>query len=375
VGWTIDIGIPKETTLAERRVALTPPAVDKLVRAGHRVFVERSAGTAARFHDDDYLAVGAQLAYDAEETFGRADLLVKIARPDADEHRLLREDQILFCNLRPALSTPDELQILLDLGVVSFAMELIETADGEAPILRAIGEIAGPMSIQIAAHLLESESGGRGILLGGAPGIPPATVVIVGAGAVGSSATRAAVGHGAQVTVLDSRIERLRALADRFGSRVTTRFADRYQIEHALGFADVVIGSVLVRGDRTPHVVTEGMVQRMKPGSVIIDVSVDQGGCVETTRPTSIPEPTFVCHDVVHYAVPNMTANVARTATYAIANASLPYLLPLADLGVDQALVADPGLARGLVTAGGRCFHPLVAKRFRVPLSHAGDAP
>lgn len=365
----MDIGVPLEITLAERRVALTPAAVDLLIRAGHRVFVERSAGAAARFGDEDYLAVGARLTYDAEETFGRADLLLKVARPSLAEHHLLRQDQILMCNLRPALATQEETEILLHRGVSAVATELIETADGQAPILRAISEIAGPMSIQIAAHLLESSSGGRGILLGGAPGIPAATVVIVGAGAVGISAARTAAGNGAQVIILDRQVERLRHVAELFGSRVTTMFADSYQVEFAVGFADVVIGAVLVRGDRTPHVITETMVRCMKPGSVIIDVSVDQGGCVETTRPTSIPEPTYLLHDVVHFAVPNLTANVARTATYAIANAALPYALKIADQGLLRACAGDPGLRRGVVTSGGRCYHPLVAERFRVDLS------
>jgi alanine dehydrogenase len=235
-------------------------------------------------------------------------------------------------------------------------------------VLHAVSEIAGPMSVQVAAHLLESSSGGRGILLGGAPGIAPATIVILGAGVVGVHAAGAALAAGAEVTVLDRDVTKLRGVCRRFPSRVTTMLADRFHVRRAVEFADVLIGAVLIRGDRTPHLVSEEMIRSMKPGSVAIDVSIDQGGCFETSQPTSILHPTYVRHDVVHYAVPNMTAAVARTATYALSHSALPFVVEIAERGFADAVSAHPGLRRGLVTSHGACFHPPAAHRFQVPL-------
>jgi len=360
----MNIGIPRERSMAERRVALTPAAVDRLVRAGHSVFVEHDAGAGARYSDEEYTGAGAELSYDPEETFQRADLLVKVATPLPDEYEYLREGQVLMCFLQPVVAPPEGFRLLLDRSVSSVAMELIEDSAGNAPLLRAISEIAGPMSIHIAAHLLESSSDGRGILLGGAPGIPPATVVILGGGVVGTTAARTAVGNGAHVLVLDREAARLRKIDERFSSTVTTMFADKYHLSHALSFADVVIGGVLVRGGRTPILVTDDMLLSMKRGSVVIDVSIDQGGCLETVRPTSIPEPTYTRDGVVHYAVPNMTANVARTATQALTNAAFPYIQAITDHGLEAACFEDPGLCRGVVTSRGHCLRPSVAEKF-----------
>jgi alanine dehydrogenase len=363
----LDIGIPLERSDAERRVALTPAGVDRLVRAGHRVFVERSAGAESRFGDDEYLAAGAQLSYTAEEVYGRADLLVKVLAPAAEEYGLLREDGALMCFLAPSVAPPEGFRTLLDRRVSAIAMEMIEDRLGNAPVLRAMSEIAGPMAIHIAAHLLATASGGRGVLLGGAPGIPPAAVVILGAGVVGTTAARTALGNGAQVTVLDSDVDRLRSIEAAVSNRVTTMLADEYHVSRAVQFADALIGAVMIRWGRTPHLVSESMVGSMKPGSVVVDVSIDQGGCLETSRPTSILDPTYVWGGVVHYAVPNMAANVARTATRALTNASLPYVLDMADRGVAEACMHDRGLGQGIVTARGRCLHPTVAERFHVP--------
>jgi alanine dehydrogenase len=273
---------------------------------------------------------------------------------------------MLMCFLQPGVMPRQGFQDLLDRKIFGVAMELIEDRPGNAPILRAMSEIAGPMSIQIAAHLLLSSSGGRGVLLGGAPGIPPAAVVILGAGAVGTTAARAALGNGAQVVVLDRDLNRLRQIDSRFGPAVTTMFADTRNVGRASAFADVMIGAAAIRGDRTPMVVTDEMVREMRPGSVILDLSIDQGGCVEGIRPTSIAEPTYIRHDVVHYAVANMPANVARTSTYALTNVALPYVREIAAHGLEAACAADHGLRRGFVTASGKCLRPRLAERFGV---------
>jgi alanine dehydrogenase len=362
----MDIGIPLERSKAERRLVLTPAAVQRLVGAGHRVYVERAAGAGARFSDEEYRQAGAELCYAPEEVWGRADLLVKVQAPTPDEYGLLREESLLMCFLTPAVIPAAGFHALLDRRVSAIAMELVEDARGNAPILRAMSELAGPMSIHIAAHLLESASDGRGILLGGAPGIPPATVVILGAGVVGTTAARTAVGCGAHVLLLDRDADRLRAAEATLSHRVTTMIADDYHLARAVQFADVLIGAVMIRGGRTPHLVTEAMIRTMKPGSVAIDVSVDQGGCLETSRPTSIHEPTYRWGHVVHYAVPNMPANVARTATRALTLAALPYVLAIAGQGLGPACRADHGLCRGVVTADGACLVPFVADLFGV---------
>jgi len=369
----MDVGIPRERLHQERRVALTPAAAGVLVQAGHRVFVERSAGRSSRFGDEEYVAAGATLAYDGEEIYRRADLVLAVAAPRVEEYSLLREGQILICFLLPAVAPAEGFRLLLERGVSAIAMELIEDAEGDVPVLRSMSEIAGPMSIHIAAHLLESSSGGRGILLGGAPGITPASVVILGAGVVGTYAARTAMANGAEVTVLDRDVRRLRHIYETLPGSATTLRAEQHLVARAVGFADVVVGAVMVRAGRTPHLVSESMVRTMKPGAVVVDVSVDQGGCLETSRPTTLAEPTYTYENVVHYAVPNMTANVARTASYALSNACLPYVTHIAARGLGSACHADPGLSRGLVTAAGRCVHPRVAESFGVEAFDALD--
>jgi alanine dehydrogenase len=366
----MDIGIPVERAAAERRVAQSPAGVERLVQAGHRVWVERSAGAASRFTDEEYLAAGARLSSDAEEVYGRAELLLKVLTPQPWEYELLREDGILMCFFTPGVAPTAGARRLIDRRVATVAMEMIEDPSGNVPVLRAMSEIAGPMAIQVAAHLLESASGGRGILLGGAPGIPPATVVILGAGVVGTGAATTALGNGAHVVLLDRDVERLRSAERVLGRPLVTMLADDHHLPRVLRFADALIGAVMIRGDDTPRVVTESMVRQMKPGAVIVDVSIDQGGCAETSRPTSILEPVYTWGGVIHYAVPNMPANVARTATRALTHASLPYVLQLARLGAAGACAQNPGLSRGLVTAGGRCLDPFVARRLEQP---AGD--
>jgi alanine dehydrogenase len=365
----MDIGIPLEVSDEERRVALSPAGVHRLHADGHRVFVQRGAGEASHYHDDEYEAAGAGLVYSAEEAFGRADLVLKVGTPTEDEYGHLREGQILLSFLRPVIIPKAGFATLIERRVAAVAMELIEDDRGRRPVLDAISEIAGPMAIHVAADLLRSGTGGRGILLAGAPGIAPASVVILGAGAVGTTAARTALGVGAQVLVLDIDRSRLRRIGDLTWNRVTTLHADAYHIGKAIRFADVLILCAAQRERRTPHLITEDMIRSMKPGAVVMDLSIDQGGCIENGRPTPLHQPTYIRHGVVHYAVSNMTADVARTASQALSNAALPYVLDIAERGAPEAFDADRGFARGLVTAGGRFFQPTIADHFGVPFS------
>ncbi len=363
----MNIGILKEDPSHERRVVLTPAGVQALVGAGNQVFVERDAGNASRFSNEDYAAVGGQIVYTSDEVFGRSELLLKISPPtDTDCQRLL-ERQTLFTFLHLAVARTKVMDQLLRKRITAVGFELIEDAHGDLPILQVMSEIAGQMSIQIAARFLESSNNGRGIVLGGITGVPPATVVIIGAGTVGAAAARMALGAGAEIIVLDIELSRLRSLEQRFNYGVITAVTNEYNLRKALQFADVVIGAVLIKGERAPHLVTEAMVQKMKPGSIIIDVSIDQGGCVATSRPTTIENPTYLLHDVIHYCVPNIAANVARTATYGLTNALLPSLLEITKKGVGPALQENAGLGRGVCTFDGECTKEAIARRFEMP--------
>ena len=362
----MDIGIPLELSDEERRVAMSPAGAQRLVAAGHRVYLQRGAGVASHFSDEEYEHAGATLVYSGEEAFGRADLVLKVGTPTREEYGVLRDRQTLFCFLRPVVIPKFGFDALIERRVAAVAMELIEDGRGRRPVLDAISEIAGPMAIHIAADLLRSGAGGRGILLAGAPGVAPASIVILGAGAVGTTAARTAIGVGAQVLVLDIDRARLRRIGDLTWSRVTTLTADEYHIAKAARFADVLICCAAARAERTPHLITEAMVRSMKPGAVILDLSIDQGGTIQHGRPTTLDHPTYIRHGVVHYAVPNMTADVARTATQALSNTVLPYVLETATRGLAWACGSDPGLAHGLVTAAGHCFQPTIANHFGV---------
>jgi alanine dehydrogenase len=345
------IGVPKEIKDQEFRVSLTPDGARTLVAAGHTVWVESGAGVGSGFADDDYRRAGAKLGSNAQ-VFGEAELIVKVKEPMAPEWPLFRHGQTLFAYLHLAASR-ELTQALLDRKITGIAYETTERADGSTPMLTPMSEIAGRMSIQIGAHYLERSAGGRGILLGGVPGVESARVVILGAGAVGSAATRIAVGMGAQVTVFNLEIERLRYLDDLYQGRVVTLAPNQSWIDRAVEEADLVIGAVLIRGAKAPRLVSRSVVSRMRPGSVIVDVSVDQGGCVETTRPTTHSDPTYQVDGIVHYGVPNMPGIVPRTATFALTNATLPFIVRLASAGVARAIGSDPGLARGVnVNAG-----------------------
>jgi alanine dehydrogenase len=358
------IGVPLEREATEHRVALTPAGVRTLVHGGHRVVVEAGAGRASRFADDEYAAAGAQLVYDHEEVFGRSDLVVKITALRPSEVAFLRERQTVFAFHHLAAATRDHLQALLDRGATLIGFEVTEDASGEAPIAQAMSEIGGQLAVGVAAHLLQTRGGGRGILLGGSTGIPPAHVVILGAGVAGTWAARTAIGNGAQVTVLDTSLRALRRAEEMFGRVVVTEVSHVFAIARAVSYADVLIGAVLARGERAPQVVTRAMVGTMKRGAVIIDLSIDQGGCVETSRPTTLEDPVYVEEGVIHYAVPNMGSAVARTASLALTYAALPFVETLAGLGIEEALGREPGLARGVYVHRGELVSPRVAKAF-----------
>lgn len=350
----MNIGVPKERRPLEYRVGLSPMGVGLLTAAGHTCYVESGAGLGSGFSDEDYGRAGGQVVYTREEAFGRADLVLKVLRPTMDEIGLLTEGQTLLGLLHLAAARPDKLEALLAKRVTTIAYEQIQLDDGSLPVLRPLSQIGGRMTAQIAAGLLQNNRGGKGVLLGGVAGVAPAEVVILGAGTVGTEAARTFLALGAHVTLLDKDLGRLQAVENRCEGRTTTLVAYPFNVERACRYADVLVGAVLVPGERAPMVVTRAMVRQMKPRAVIIDLSIDEGGCVETSRPTTHDQPTFVEEGVVHYCVPNVPGIVARTATHAFLNAAWPYIQLLANRGVAAALEADPALRRGLVTHHGQ---------------------
>jgi len=349
----MNIGVVRERNPFDRRVALTPPVVRRLAGAGHNVWVESSAGDGAMFPDTAYMRAGAQIAYSPAEVIGRADLVTKVSRPTPEEIRYCRPETALMAFYHMAVADRDLLDALAERSLTAIGCEIIQLENGRRPVLAAISEIAGQMTVPIAAHLMRSSSGGRGILLGGTPGVPPARVMVLGAGAVGSAAARTAVAAGARVMAFDVAPSKLRRIIEHVRG-VETCLADADSIGEAVAAADVVIGAVLAAGTRLPHVVTRAMVETMQPGSAIIDVSIDEGGCVETSHLTTLAQPTFVYKGVTHFCVPNFTADLGRSSSVAIAQAMLPYVLHIADYGVEEALATCPDLQRGLYTLRGR---------------------
>lgn len=360
----MNIGILKEEATIERRVALSPAGVEDLASQGHIVYVLHQDGARAIFRDEDYQIAGATISYSPEEIINRSDLVLKVSPPTEVELQMLREGQTLFSSLHLAVSRRKVLEKLLETKVTAVAFELIENDRGDLAVLQMMSEIAGQIAIQAGAHFLQAGQGGRGTLLGSLPGIPPANVVILGAGTVGRTAARIAIGMGANVTVLDKDLTRLRELEHLFQWKISTSIATSYHISRSVRFADVVIGAVLLKGEKAPHLITEAMVKEMKPGSVIIDASIDQGGCVETSRPTTIDDPVFVMHGVTHYCVPNMPAVVARTATMAMTNATMPYIQEVCEEGIANALRKNPGLGKGVCTYQGICTNEVIARIF-----------
>lgn len=362
----MEFGVPREVRDLEKRVGLTPAGVLALVQAGHTVYVEKDGGTGAGFSDENYRQAGAQVVYSAAEVYGRSDIVVKVTRPTAQEHRLFRPGQTIFSFLHLPVASPDLLQALVEREITAIAYEMIEEDDGVRPVSVPTSEVAGRMTPLIAGRLLQSHMNlpgqrGLGILLSGIPGVPGAVVVIVGAGVLGLNAVRAFVGAGAEVTVLDIDVRRLQHVDEQFDSRVTTMFSNKFNLRRVTEFADVLVGAVSAPSSRAPMVVTRNMVRRMRPGSVIIDFSIDQGGCVETSRPTTLRDPAYVAEGVIHHCVPNMTSAFARTTSYAITNAALPYLLAIGEFGILDALKQQRALARGVNLYQGNLAHPTVA--------------
>jgi alanine dehydrogenase len=352
----MNIGIPREIRPLEFRVGLNPAAVQMLTRSGHSCYIEHDAGLGAGFKDVEYERAGAQLVYSPHEVFGRADLLIKVARPTLNEIEWLQPGAAVTGLLHLNSARQDKINAMMENKITAIALEQIQLGDGVVPIRKALAQVGGQMVPQIAARLLQNESGGKGILLGGVTGVPPAEVVIIGAGTAGSTATHAFIGIGAQVSVLDNDLKALQRIHDRYRG-IVTLIANPVNVARACAYADVVVGSVLIPGERAPIVVTRQIVQSMKPRSIIIDVSIDEGGCVETSRPTTHDQPTFIEEGVIHYCVPNIPGIVARTSTHAFINTALPFLQEMADKGVDQAIADNPAIEKGLNIHQGKMVH------------------
>ncbi len=360
------VGVPKEIKTHEYRVGLVPGSVRELIHHGHQVVVETGAGDGSGFPDASYEAVGARIARDAASVFAEADMIVKVKEPLAPEIAMLRPDQVLFTYLHLA-ADKEQTVGLLESGSVAIAYETVTDARGGLPLLSPMSEVAGRMSIQVGAHHLEKEQGGAGILLGGVPGVPAADVVVIGGGVSGTNAVRMAMGLEARVTVIEKNIQRLYDLDLQFGPSLNTRYSTVEAIEELVTNADLVIGAVLVPGAAAPKLVTEDMVRKMRKGSVMVDIAIDQGGCFETSRPTSHDNPTYVEHDVVHYCVTNMPGAVARTSTFALNNATLPFVLALANKGYSKALADNEHLSRGLNIHKGDLTYAAVAESLDLP--------
>ena len=354
------VGLPKEIKDNEYRVGLTPAGVRALTDAGHRVVVQQTAGEGSGFEDSIYLRAGARMLDSADKVWGEAEMIVKVKEPIEPEYPRMREGQLLFTYLHLA---PDKelTQQLLERKVTGIAYETITDRRGGLPLLTPMSEVAGRMAIQVGAHYLEKMSGGRGILLGGVPGVPAARVVIIGGGVVGTNAAKMAVGMGAHVTIIDSNLDRLRELDDIFLSKISTLASSAYMIHDAVSQADLIVGAVLVPGASAPRLVTRSMLRDVPNGAVIVDVAVDQGGCIETTHPTTHSDPTYYVEGVLHYCVANMPGAVPRTSTFALTNATLPYAMKLAGRGFLEAISSDPGLKAGVNTYAGRCTYEAVA--------------
>lgn len=360
------IGVPKEVKDRENRVAATPSAVHEYVSQGHKVLVQTSAGIGSGYTDDEYVNEGAELIEDASGVWGRAEMILKVKEPIAQEYDLMRHGQILFTYLHLAADEPLT-RALIERNVQAIAYETVQLPNGQLPLLTPMSEVAGRMSIQVGAHFLERTQGGRGVLLGGIPGVPPAEVVVIGGGVVGTNAAKIALGMGANVTVIDLNVDRLRYLDDVLDGRINTLASSRKNIADAVKTADLVIGSVLIPGRRAPKLVTADMVSTMKRGSVTVDVAIDQGGCFETSRPTTHSDPAFEVDGVVHYCVTNMPGALPRTGTQGLTNVTTPYGIALANKGWERALPDDPALALGANVINGHITCAGVADAFNLP--------
>ncbi len=354
------VGIPIEIKTLEFRVGMTPAGVRELVHDGHEVVVETNAGLGIGMFDADYEAAGATVLGTAEEVFAAADMIIKVKEPQLHECAMLRADQVLFTYLHLA-ADPAQTKALVDSGTTAIAYETVTADDGSLPLLTPMSEVAGRLSIQSGAYHLQKANGGRGVLLGGVPGVAPGKVVIIGGGVSGMNAADMAIGLGADVTILDRSLPRLRELDEMWGGRVHAIYSTKHEIDRLVPEADLVVGAVLVAGAAAPKLVTKQNVKDMHTGAVMVDISIDQGGCFETSRPTTHAEPTYVVDDVVHYCVTNMPGAVPRTSTFALTNATLPFVKALANLGWREALIKDPHLANGLNVHAGHINHEAVA--------------
>jgi alanine dehydrogenase len=364
------VGVPKEIKNHEYRVGLTPSSVAELVAAGHEVIVETQAGTGIDFSDGDYVAVGARIAGSATETFAAADMIVKVKEPQPSEIAMLEPRHLLFTYLHLA-PDPDQAHGLIKSGATCIAYETVTARDGSLPLLKPMSEVAGRMSVQVGAHYLEKEQGGRGVLLGGVPGVAPAKVAILGGGVSGVNAAQMAVGMRADVTIYDISMNRLAELDMFFSSQIKTAYASKAAIAHAVRNSALVIGAVLVPGAAAPKLVTRDMLKTMKRGSVLVDIAIDQGGCFETSHPTTHENPVYEVDGVIHYCVANMPGAVARTSAFALNNATLPFVIKLANQGAEAAMKADPHLANGLNVSGGKIRHQAVAEALNLPFEAA----
>lgn len=362
------IGVPKEIKRNENRIAMVPGGAEAMVHAGHTVLIERGGGLGSGFSDESYTDAGAQIVDTAQEIWERSDMIVKVKEPIEPERPLMRHDQLIFTYFHFAASEPLT-RAVMDSGCVAVAYETVQLPSGELPLLTPMSEVAGRMAVHEGAKYLEKFFGGRGILAGGVPGVEPATVVILGGGIVGSNAARMAAGLGAHVVILDTSLNRLRYLADVMPANVTMLYSNRHNILEQIAKADIVVGAVLLPGAKAPHLIRREDLKLMQPGSVIVDVAVDQGGCVETIKPTTHEDPIYVVDDVIHYAVANMPGGVSRTSTLALTNATFPYALTLAQKGWVQACRDDRALLLGINIVRGEVTYPGVAEAFDLPLT------
>ena len=359
----MEFGIPKEvrTLQSELRVGLTPAGVKNLVSRGHTVYVEKSAGEGSGFGDEVYRAHGAQIVYSAAEVYGRSDTVVKVGRPMQQEYQFFRPGQTIFSFLHLQVASSDLFEALQEAEITAVAMETIQGKNGRQPVLVPMSEVAGRLAPIVAGQLLMSNQGGRGTLLGGIPGVPRGTVAIVGAGVLGSNAIHSFLGLGSQVIVLDNDIERLGQVDQLFTSRITTLMSTRHNFERICDFVDVLVGAIHEPGRRAEQLITRDMVRKMRPGSVILDFSINDGGCVETSRPTTLRDPVYIVDEVIHFCVPNLPAAVSRTTSYGLTNALMPYLLDLGRYGIMGMIERDPGFAQGVHMLQGNLAHPGVA--------------
>ena len=362
----MNIGILKEDLIKEWRVALTPAGAHSLINSGHTVFVEKDAASMCRFVDEDYERVGAKIVYSADEVIGRSDIILKVSSMTEKQIDKVDDSKIIFAYWQLEIAGKKILEKIMNKKIATVSYEMIEDAEGNHPLLEVSSEIAGQLAIPIAQKCLQSNNNGRGMLLGGIPGVPPAAVVILGAGVVGRAAARNALGAGAHVSVLDVDLSKLKKLNELYPGRITTVISNEYNIERGVRYADVLISAVRIGASPTPHLISDDMVRSMKKASVLLDISIDQGGISETSRPTTPQDPIYIKHGVLHHCVPNMPSAVARTATYGLTNAVLPYIQAIADLGMNEAMEIKSGLMAGVCTLNGKCIKESIRTLYKI---------